>query len=89
MKRIFLFLILTGCTGSLVTNPLPELSADTCNANQYSALIGQEVTDLEKVLILGPVRLIRPNTAVTMDYLEQRINFEITKDEKIARITCG
>lgn len=89
MKRIFLFVILAGCTGDLISDPLPEIGEDTCNANQYSALIGQDVTALEKVLILGPVRLIRPNTAMTMDYVAQRINFEITKDEKIARITCG
>lgn len=44
---------------------------------------------LEEVLILGRVRLIRPNTAVTMDYNAERINFVIDANETITSIRCG
>lgn len=68
---------------------LPSPEQDTCNVRQHAALIGQDVTALEKVLILGQVRVIRPETAVTLDYRAERVNFYITAGDQIARITCG
>ena len=54
-----------------------------------AALIGQDATALERVLIMGKVRVLRPGQAMTMDYWPDRINFMIDGDNRIERITCG
>ncbi|GGL62889.1 I78 family peptidase inhibitor [Wenxinia marina] len=68
---------------------VPAAADDTCGAAGRGALIGRDVTALERVLILGPVRLIRPGDAITEDFRPARINFEIDGAERIARIRCG
>jgi len=68
---------------------LPAPGADTCNAAARAALIGQPATALERIYILGPVRVIRPGDAVTMDFVERRINFDLDATNRIVRIFCG
>ena len=87
MKRLGLILLLAACAPSIP--PLPPASEDTCGAGDYDTLIGQDATALEKVLILGPVRVIRPGDAVTMDFRTDRINFRISADEEIIAVSCG
>ncbi len=82
---------LVGCADLESPPPAAQLPAppdDTCNANSYADLIGQDSTALERVMILGQVRVIRPGMAVTMDYRPERINFNITQDGLIGSITC-
>lgn len=87
MKYIAPLLLLAACTPPPPS--LPSLTEDTCNAGRYADLVGQDATALEKVLILGMVRVIRPGDAVTMDFRAERINFAIDSSEKISRISCG
>ena len=68
---------------------VPEPSDDSCRAGIHAGLIGQPVTALEKVLILDRVRIIRPNSAVTMDFVPERINFDLDDADVIRRIWCG
>lgn len=68
---------------------LPQSEADLCDAGSYAGLIGRDGTALERVLLLGQVRVIRPGDAVTMDLRPERINFEIGPDGRIARVFCG
>jgi len=68
--------------------PVPAPSADTCNAAQYASLVGQDATALERVLIMGQVRVIRPAQAVSMDFRPARINFNIGPDNRITSISC-
>ena len=85
-----LFLGIAGCSSppnALPTLPSPE--ADSCDIRQYADLIGQDATALERVLILGQVRVIRPNTMVTQDFRPERVNFYIAADETIMRLACG
>lgn len=86
MRFSLILLLFAGCTTAAA---LPDPIADTCNAAAYGDLIGQPATALERVLLLGKVRVIRPNDAVTMDYRTERINFMITEDERIMDIRCG
>lgn len=98
MKKLFQiapFLLLIAC-GDIALSPsqpmrpaVPSLAEDTCNANQYSTLVGQNATALERVLLLGQVRVIRPNQAVTMDFRPERINFNIASDNRITSIYCS
>jgi hypothetical protein len=67
----------------------PPQTEDSCNAAQYSGLVGQDATALERELIMGPVRVIRPGMAVTMDFSPTRINFAIDEANRISGITCG
>lgn len=84
-------LLLAACaqTPGPVLPPVTPIAEDTCNAAQYSDLIGQDATALERVLLMGPVRVIRPDMAVTMDYSAARINFAIDAGNRITGITCG
>lgn len=68
---------------------VPVATGDTCGAPPYARLIGQDATALERELILRQVRVIRPDMAVTMDYSEGRINFEVDATNRIARTFCG
>lgn len=87
MKRLIALATLAGC--SVAEPPVPPQANDTCGAGAFTALIGQDATVLETVLLLGPVRVIRPGDAVTMDYLRQRVNFVIAENETIQRVDCG
>ena len=68
---------------------LPAPGADTCAASPRAGLIGQPATALERVYILGPVRIIRPGDAVTGDVIPRRINFDLDATDRIMRIFCG
>ena len=87
MKYIFPLFLLSACAAAAPS--LPPAQDDTCNASEHATLIGQEATALERVLILGMVRVTRPDDMMTMDFRAERINFKIDSDEKIASITCG
>lgn len=87
MKRYLALIVLAGCTATQA--PLPPQSEDTCGAWEFAGLIGQQATALERILLLGPVRVIRPGDAVTMDFRTDRVNFRIGEDETIQRIDCG
>ncbi len=99
MKKLFAiapFVFLTACAVGGISNPptpstppLPPVAEDTCNANQYANLIGQDVTALERVLLMGQVRVIRPGDAVTLDFRPERINFNIGPNNQIASINCS
>jgi hypothetical protein len=90
-----LILMLAACAELQVAEPpaqrpaLPPPAEDTCGAGAYAALIGRQATTLETVLLMRQVRLIRPDTMVTMDFRPERINFEIDENERIFRIYCG
>ena len=90
MKRLAPVILLAACAvAEPAFPPVPLGESDTCNAGQYVELVGQDATALERVLLLGKVRVIRPDQAVTMDFMPDRINFRIDETNRIAAITCG
>lgn len=68
---------------------LPDVTQDTCGGAQYGGLIGRDATVLEGVLILRQVRVLRPNSMMTMDYRAERLNFQVGEDGTLTRIFCG
>jgi len=68
---------------------LPDVAQDTCGGAQYGGLIGRDATVLEGVLILRQVRVLRPNSIMTMDYRAERLNFRVGEDGTLTRIFCG
>tara|TARA_R110002167_G_scaffold1426_1_gene6656 strand:- start:124141 stop:124542 length:402 start_codon:yes stop_codon:yes gene_type:complete len=95
MKKLVIFVVLAACTSvapmptAPVIQRLPVGVADTCGAARYQTLLDQGATALERVLILGEVRIIRPSTIVTQDFRPTRMNFHIGTDGQIAQISCG
>jgi len=81
--------ISSGAPAGPVAGSFPTGMENTCDGERYGTLVGQDATALERVLILGQVRVIRPGMVVTQDYRPERINFEIGSDGRVARITCG
>lgn len=92
MRNLFLCVFLTACSAAPlapVENPVPVGMDDSCDAAQYASVVGQDATALERVLILGQVRIVRPGSVLTQDYRPERINFIIGADNSIRQITCG
>lgn len=61
---------------------------DDCNSAAYQSLVG---TAVEAADFSGHplVRIIPPNSAVTMDYRAERLNVEIDETGLIQRLYCG
>jgi len=97
MKKLILLMALAACSAQTPTaskpvavgDALPTGMDDTCHAVRYHTLLNQDATQLEKILILGQVRIIRPGTIVTQDYAPQRMNFHVGENGKINQISCG
>ncbi len=62
---------------------------NSCGAGRHGSLLGKDATVLEKVLIMGPVQVIRPESVTAQDFQPDRINFIIGRDNTITQITCG
>lgn len=61
---------------------------DACGAAALQGLVGQPASVLERMRFDGPVRIIRPGMAVTLDYRPDRLNIAIDDRERIARVHC-
>lgn len=62
---------------------------DTCGAAGIQNLVGQDVSVLAAVLLPAPVRTIRPEDMVTMDFNPARTNIRLDENGRIVEITCG
>jgi len=63
--------------------------AQICGAAGFQGLVGQADSALSGLALPEQTRIIRPGTAVTMDYREDRLNIEIDAGKRISRIFCG
>tara|TARA_R110002051_G_scaffold1008_12_gene5071 strand:+ start:23792 stop:24193 length:402 start_codon:yes stop_codon:yes gene_type:complete len=95
MKKLIILVVLAACTSTAptvitpVAKRLPAGVEDTCGAVRYHTLLDQDATALERILILGEVRVMRPGTIATQDFRPARMNFHIGPNGKIAQISCG
>lgn len=87
-------LTLAACaTTPAVENPdkgptLPAVGEDTCNARQYASLIGQPATSPGVPPATRDVRHIHPDSAVTLDLSQQRLNVMIDDAGRIYAFRC-
>ncbi|ARO13658.1 hypothetical protein BVG79_00300 [Ketogulonicigenium robustum] len=92
-RFLLIFPLLAACAQATPPQPsgptVPDAASDTCGGAAYGYLIGQKANALERVLIMRQVRIIHPDTMVTMDHRPARLNFTINADGLIARISCG
>jgi len=74
---------LSACTPE---EPAPR---DTCGASALSGFIGQPAEVLTAHLADRPMRVIGPDTMVTMDFVEGRVNVHTDAAGIVLRIDCG
>ena len=90
--RIWLALLVPVCALAACTPPLeysPTPDPDACQASSLQRLIGQPLAAFDQGVAVGPVRIIGPDTPVTMDYFENRLNISHDGRWIITRIACG
>lgn len=80
-------LALTACQTQMPDQE--ETAPETCTASELQAFVGQPLSAMAVDNLAEPVRVIGPDTAVTMDYREDRLNIEHDSNRIITRIACG
>ena len=76
----------TPIPGPVVT-PAADLSR--CGGNGLYVLVGHPATSLPDSGTWSYLRVIRPGTVVTMDYVDSRLNVRVDPMGKIVSLTCG
>ncbi|MCB6177743.1 hypothetical protein LHP98_06315 [Rhodobacter sp. Har01] len=80
-------LILAACVTEMPGPPDPM--EQSCGAEGLQGLVGQYRGVLAAMTFKGPVRVIEPGMAVTMDYSPSRLNIELDAAGRITRVYCG
>lgn len=84
--------VLAGCVATVLAACQPVVSDGpdlaSCGADALQTLVGQPATVLETMRFGQEVRIIRPDTAVTMDFRPDRLNIDIDAAEQITRVYC-
>jgi hypothetical protein len=62
---------------------------DLCSASGFQGLVGQSAEIARMLELDRPLRIIPPDSMVTMDFRPDRINFEIDAEGRIAAVRCG
>jgi len=79
-------LLLAAC---VVPAPDPGASGDACGASAHQDLLGRPGRLLDGMRFARDVRVIRPGTAVTMDFSADRLNFRLDDRGVIVQVVCG
>lgn len=86
MRRLIAFAplaVLAACAPDTAP-PVP----DTCNATGYAGLVGAPLAAVTLPADLDD-RIIGPDTAVTLDFRPERINFVVDDNDVITEVRCG
>ncbi len=70
------------------TDALVVDADDPCGASALQGYIGQPETEVPRPADT-PVRVISPGMAVTMDYLEKRLNIHVDEVGVVTALRCG
>ena len=83
-------LVLAACQPTAANDPvLNRPDRDACGATTYSDRIGQKHTQFDFSAPNRPVRVLGPDTPMTMDYRIDRLNVDTDAAGRITRIWCG
>lgn len=77
----------SGKQGAKDTQVDPEM--DRCGASEYQQFVGKPLSSVDALRFDHPVRAIPYNSAVTMDFNLNRLNFMGDAQGNIARAYCG
>lgn len=75
-------------TCQLVSDKPQKPDETSCQASGYESMIGKPVAAITLPASLNH-RIIGPDTMVTYDYIEDRVNFYTDKNGVIERVECG
>lgn len=92
MRLSVLAVTAVALAGCVEAPPPPATGADpdACGAAALQDLVGQDEGALAAMTFPADrVRVIGPDTAVTMDYRPDRLNIEVGRDGTILRVYCG
>ena len=64
-------------------------AASQCGADSRQNLVGTLESSLDQSTLPTLSRIIHPDSAVTMDYRQERLNVYVDESGKIERVTCG
>lgn len=88
--RGFLCTILALTTAACMPDaPSDQAVSGSCGAKTMQSFVGQPESVLSATTFTGPVRIIHPKDAVTMDLRPERLNFDIDDKGIITRVRCG
>lgn len=86
-----LALLLTAAACSDSGTPAPEGlpgMPQECDATRYAALVGEPAEDLD-LDHAGPVRVLAPDSMMTMDYRTDRLNVRTDDKGIVTAFFCG
>lgn len=91
MALLLLPLGLTACLGAcLGAGEAADPGAqDACGAAAMQGLVGRPLTAFDSAALTVPWRILRPGTAVTMDFNPARLNVTVDEADAITRVGCG
>jgi hypothetical protein len=89
MPPLILVLALTLAACQPVGAPIADPMAPSCGAEALQPLLGQPLARFTAPPAAKAVRVIGPDTAVTMDFRPDRLNVEHDAQRVITRIYCG
>jgi len=78
------FLACAACAQTPATAPI-----GTCGAADLQNMVGQSADVLATMRFRTAMRVLGPDTAITMDYSPERINIAIDDRGYITAVTCG
>lgn len=84
------FLVLITAALAVTACQVPGAApTDSCGAAARQSLVGSSVSVLATLDLPPPVRVIGPNTIVTLDFREDRLNIYTDNANRIIRVACG
>jgi len=91
-------LALAACATPAADSPAPQDAEEetpmTCDAKKAAWAVGQIADDALVAKVKADTgsdryRVIPPNTAVTMDYREDRVNIDVDANNRVTAVRCG
>jgi hypothetical protein len=68
---------------------MPTGDKDTCGAADYVGLLGKPVTSEGVPEPDTLIRHIAPDSVITLDFTEERLNLYVSREGIIQKLTCG
>ncbi|WP_380181830.1 I78 family peptidase inhibitor [Kalamiella sp. sgz302252] len=83
-------LTLAGCQSAKHNAAAPvDPEMDRCGASDYQQYVGKPLSAIDGVRFQHPARAVPYNSAVTMDFNLNRLNFMGDRQNVITRVYCG
>ena len=90
MRYALIAIFVLGACVPTEEKPIKQTSQENaCGAAALQHLLGTPFRDDDFASTKGPLRVLPPNSAVTMDHRPDRLNVHMDEDDVIVRIACG